>query len=357
MTAPFRPVGSSTAASLPFAVKEEANYEYVNGRLLARMRDFLPMQALAELACGDLKGVERFLLDTVYGPLYRREFMLADVPLALKLENLISASARQRFRELKSWGRGVVRPLVSTLSVQSDLENGQLFLRALQSGRNGYEPSMPGCGELSPEFWRQMARAGGDREQIDELCRYDPTVLSNVLSDAVKELDASCRLWEAEWIYMKGAFDWVFSVLKQCRGPNGAAVSQCVGYLADLWNLRVWLGAHYGSGGRDEAARFLEGGSLPLERLLFAKSYKALLRGTFWRPRGTEPDGRSLFELERQYLLWQMKLRREDPLGVQVIISYRARLFCEWRNLMTIVSGLQSGLDRAALQSVLLVGG
>ena len=50
-----------------------------------------------------------------------------------------------------------------------------------------------------------------------------------------------------------------------------------------------------------------------------------------------------------------MTLRREDPLGVQVIISYRARLFCEWRNLMTIVSGLQSGLDRAALQSVLLI--
>lgn len=131
---------------------------------------------------------------------------------------------------------------------------------------------------------------------------------------------------------------------------------RCLGYLIDLWNLRVWLGFHYGSGMQDEAVHFLEGGSLPLERLLFAKSYKALLRGSFWRSRGAEPDERSLFELERQYLLWQMTLRREDPLGVQVIISYRARLFCEWRNLTTIVSGLQSGLDRAALQSVLFIG-
>ncbi|WP_288297687.1 V0D/AC39 family V-type ATPase subunit [Pyramidobacter piscolens] len=338
------------------AAGEEANYEYVNGRLRARTRDFLPVQAVAELACADLKGVERSLLDTVYGPLYRREFMLTEMPLALKLENLISASARQRFSELKRWGKGSVRLLTSALSIQSDLENGQLFLRALRSGRNDYEPSMPGCGELSAEFWRQMARAGGDREQIDELCRYDPTVLSNVLSDAVKELDASGRLWEAEWLYMKGSFDWAASVLKRCRDSNGAAVSRCLGYLIDLWNLRVWLGFHYGSGMQDEAVHFLEGGSLPLERLLFAKSYKALLRGSFWRSRGAEPDERSLFELERQYLLWQMTLRREDPLGVQVIISYRARLFCEWRNLTTIVSGLQSGLDRAALQSVLFIG-
>lgn len=337
-------------------VREEANYEYVNGRLRARTRDFLPTQVFAELACADLQGVERYLLDTVYGPLYRRDFMLSDMPLALKLESLISASARQRFGELKSWGKGTVRLLTSVLSIQSDLENGQLFLRALQSGRNDYEPAMPGCGELSPEFWRQLAGAGGDREQIDELCRYDPTELSNALSTAVKLLDESGRLWEAEWSYMKSSFDWAGGVLKRCRGANGMVVSQCLGYLIDLWNLRVWLSVHYGSGAPDEPARFLEGGSLPLERLLFAKSYKALLRGTFWRSRSAEPDERSLFELERQYLLWQMTLRREDPLGVSVIISYRARLFCEWRDLMTVVSGLQSGLDRAALQSVLLVG-
>lgn len=278
-----------------------------------------------------------------------------EIPQSVKLESLIFAFAQQRFSELKSWGKGAVRLLTSVLSIQSDLENGQLFLRALQSGRNNYEPTMPGCGELSPDFWRQMARTGGDRKQIDDLCRYDPTVLSNVLSDAVKKLDASGHLGGAEWLYMKGSFDWAGSVLKHCRGSNSAAVSQCLAYLIDLWNLRIWLGLHYGSGMPDETVRFLEGGSLPLERLLFAKSYKALLRGTFWRSRSAEPDERSLFDLERQYLLWQITLRREDPLGVQGIISYRARLLCEWRNLMTIVSGLQSGLDRVALQTLLLI--
>ncbi len=306
---------------------------------------------------GDLADAEKILLDSAYAAVYRGGFILSGDTLAARLEGAVTAAAEERCLSLKSWAKGEVRLLLSVLSVQSDLENGLLFLRSLASGRTEYVPWLPGCGNLTGDFWRRLASARGDRALIEELCRLEPSAQSNALCGALAVLGETGKIWDAEWFYMKNVFAAARGVLELCGGAR--AVFEHLAYTIDLWNLRIWLGLHYGaSGGGD--VHFLEGGSLPREDLLFAKSRKALLRGSFWQTRedGNSPGvpEMSLLALERKFLLWQLGLRRQDPLGVQVMISYLARLFCEWRNLMTIFEGLGSGLDRAALQSVLLIG-
>ena len=99
----------------------------------------------------------------------------------------------------------------------------------------------------------------------------------------------------------------------------------------------------------------MTGGTLTPELMFSAKRIDVLLRGTFWQKQAQSLNEGSLLSLERFFLRWLMTLRHEDPLGVQVMVSYMARQFCEWRNLMTILAGIQSKLDSAVVRSVLLL--
>lgn len=354
MTVPSRRVGSSTAADLCSAAREESNYDYVNARLRSRFRDFLSAETLEEMLESSLPGVENIFLNSSYGPSYRRDFMLASSPLADRLERLVASVAERRFLDIKNWSKGSARVMAAILSIQSDVENGQLFLRSLQSGQLTKVPFLPGYGELTGDFWRHLWSLKGEREKIAESCRYDPTVLSDLLNEAVAVLDSTNRLWDAEWHYLEGVFSWGGRLLAQCQGPGAQVISRYLALLTDLWNIRIWLHEQMGAPSGYEV-RFLTGGTLTPELMFSAKRIDVLLRGTFWQKQAQSLNEGSLLSLERFFLRWLMTLRHEDPLGVQVMVSYMARQFCEWRNLMTILAGIQSKLDSAVVRSVLLL--
>lgn len=304
------------------------------------------------MAADDLSGAEKIILRTAYAPRYRRDFMFSGLPLAERLEAAITAETEQRCRDLKSWAKGEVQLLLSVLSVQSDLENGQLFLRSLLSGHINFIPSVPGCGALTADFWRNLTAAKGDRSAIAELCRYDPSCQSDILSRAVTELDRRGNLWDAEWLYMKSLMQLAQNTLVRHSSEGFRVTSSFLSYLTDLWNIRIWLALHSGVSHFNGEVHYLEGGTLSAEKLLFTNTFKQLLQGTFWQSRFESDDG-LLAVLEKKFLAWQISLRMQNPLGIQVIVAYLARLYCEWRSLMTLFSALQSGLSREVAENVL----
>ena len=216
------------------AAREESNYDYVNARLRSRFRDFLSAETLEEMLESSLPGVENIFLNSSYGPSYRRDFMLASSPLADRLERLVASVAERRFLDIKNWSKGSARVMAAILSIQSDVENGQLFLRSLQSGQLTKVPFLPGYGELTGDFWRHLWSLKGEREKIAESCRYDPTVLSDLLNEAVAVLDSTNRLWDAEWHYLEGVFSWGGRLLAQCQGPGAQVISRYLALLTDL---------------------------------------------------------------------------------------------------------------------------
>ncbi|MGN0839103.1 MAG: V-type ATPase subunit [Pyramidobacter sp.] len=349
MTVPSIRGGGSTSAA---SVGEETNYDYVNARLRARSRSFLTSATLTEMAAASLADSEKIILQSAYAPVYQRNFMFSGMPLADRLEAAVTAETAQRCRDLKSWAKGEIRLLLPVLSVQSDLENGQLFLRALLSGRTDFIPSVPGCGELTEDFWQSLNAANGSRSAIAELCRYDPSRQSDMLSGAVSELDRTGHIWDAEWFFMKNLMQLARGTLTRHSGESFRIVKRYLALLTDLLNIRIWLGLHIAADSRDAEVHYLDGGTISEERLLFTDKFKALLKDTFWQI-STETEAAQLAALEKKFLAWQISLRLQNPLGIQVIVSYLARLYCEWRNLTTLFSALQCGLPREMVQNVL----
>lgn len=337
----------------PSLHRERADYDYVSGRLRARFRDFIPVPVLFDLAASSLDNIGQFLADSAYGELYRSEFMILPLPLAVRLELLVCAETEARTHDLKAWSSGELRLYMAVLTLSSDIENGQLFLRSLQSRRQGTSPLLVGNGELNGDFLRHLWSCKGDRGEIADACRYDPTEISNILLEAVMELDKSGSIWDAEWLFMNRVFSWVRNLISDTGGASSRTVKKFLAYLTDLWNFRIWLGAHLQSRHGADTVRYLSGGTVSKEKLFSTDKFRILLRGTFWQP--PADSERTLLDLEQQFVRYCVLSRRENPLGVEVEISYMGRLFCEWRSLMAILRGVQSGLEPSAIRSVLPV--
>ncbi|MDY3868679.1 MAG: V-type ATPase subunit, partial [Pyramidobacter sp.] len=302
----------------------------------------------------DLQGMEKIVLDSAYGEFYRQNFMLEVSPLASKLEKLTAFAAEKRFLDLKSWSKGSVRIMTAVLSLQSDVENGQLFLRSLYSGQMQKTPFYPGWGELSGSFWRMLWGFEGDREKIQEACRYDPSAVSDLLCESVSRLDERHSLWEAEWFFLDGVFQWARRLLEPVRGEDAALVERWLSLLTDLWNVRIWLHSQMNAVSQENMC-YLDGGTLSENVLLSSKRLDVLLRGSFWEGKSLQnaQDG-SLLSMERSFLRWQLALRRQNPLGVEVVISYMAQQFCEWRNMSAVLVGILCNLDSSLVRAVLL---
>lgn len=351
MTAPSRRAGTSTVASLQTLKKEPANYGYINARLRARAKDLLSPEIYPSLLEMDLPEIEKWLLATPYGPVYTSDSLFSSASLSFRLQRAITALTAERCDDLRGWSRGEARLLTMILSVQTDLENGQLYLRALHTRHAGYTPSMPGCSALNSDFWAALADAKDDRTAIADLCVANAPY-ADILRAAIDELDRTDDVHGAEWNYIKNTFDAARAVLPCMKGARKVS-ERHLSLLTDLWNIRLWIGRTLMPDGA-VAPRYLSGGTIPDEGFYFTGDWKALLHGTFWQRAGAGSSTPYLPALERAFLGWQIGLRRIDPLGPYVMISYMARLLSEWRSLITIVVGAEHHLDPSLLLRALM---
>lgn len=343
--------GKTSGLNWSSVTSEEDNYGYVNSRLRARFRDFFDGETYRKLLYGNLRDFEREILMSPYEEFYRKNFLLNLDPLAQKLEHLISAVAERRLLQVKSWCRGELRILFAVLSIQADLENGLFFLRALKTGHL-QRPSVLGYGQLEGAFWLNLWPQIENHAMIHDLCRCQRSDLSGYLSEAVRQLDDGCDSADTEFYYLKSLILWAFSLLSKCKGNNAVLVHHYLQQLVDIWNIRLWI-FNQRKLERISFPKYLEGGDqMDLERLVLSKNYTALFRGTSWHPSKNSPFG-LLDLLERQFLDWQLAQKRIDPLGIHVIVAYRARQLIEWKNLGNILAGIQGPLKRSVIETAL----
>ncbi len=294
-----------------------------------------------------MAAFEARILQSPYGDTYRERLLLSRAPLGRRLERLISIFAEDRLEDLRRWAQGELKGLLAVLSLQSDIENGQLFMRGLGSSQRFRRSAMLAYGDLRGPFWRGLRDCQGDRAQIAELCRYHPSPLSSYLWEALELLENSGALWAAEIHYLGCCLALGREILSHIGGDNGAVVADYLRRLTDLWNLRLWLGVQRNP--EAAAIQFLPGGNLTENSLRSAKTVSALLRGTLWKLPSEAEESALLVLLERQFFAWQLAQRRLNPLGIQVSLAYMARQLLEWRNLGIILVGLQSPIDRRVL--------
>jgi V/A-type H+-transporting ATPase subunit C len=55
--------------------------------------------------------------------------------------------------------------------------------------------------------------------------------------------------------------------------------------------------------------------------------------------------------MSTSFAIWQMKLYRHDPLGIEVAISYVARQLTEWQNMNILAAGLELGFESQEIVS------
>ncbi len=285
-----------------------------------------------------------------YAEIYRQRFLLRSVPLAGRLEPLISAFAEERLGDLRRWAKGELQGLVTVLSIQSDINNGLIFLRSLRAAQHFRQSAILAYGDLRKLFWRKLESCRGDGALIGEICRYSPSGLSSSLWEAMQTLKETGSLWKSEFYYLQCAFAYGHGILSRIRGSNGLLVAEYICRLIDLWNLRIWMGVQRREA-KGSAADYLRGGKdLEIDQLRSCKNLTALLRGTIWKiPLVVEDNPGLLVSLEKQFFAWQLAQRRVNPLGIHVAMAYMARQLLEWRNLGIILVGLQSSVDRQIL--------
>jgi len=336
---------------LKFLSERPGNYGYLNARLRSRMTAFLPREEYEKLASGSVENLELFLIDSTYGESYRKGLLQQNLSLNRRLEMVLAHTATRRLKEAKSFAEGEPADFFEILLSRADIYNCRYVLRATWTNTtgSGEGPFWHGYGTL-PEVFFQDLWNSRDVDEVTEKALLFGHPFAVHLAHACRELKNSGQLIFAERRLLREILEHCFGILKAHRGKNANRVKEYLGRMIDIWNVNIFSRRKRDGGEGDELEKpFLEGGAyLSVERLSESRNIRELLHETPWqRAIGRVFEGGTPVPLQRvmsaDFALWQMKLYRQDPLGIEVAISYVAHQLTEWQNMNILATGLELG--------------
>lgn len=338
---------------LRFLSEPPSNYGYLNARLRSRMTEFLPREEFAKLASGNVADLELYLIDSTYGESYRKGLLRQNLSLNRRMEMALAHTATRRLKEAKSFAEGEPADFFEILLARADIYNCRYILRASRTKTvgSGEEPFWHGYGTL-PEAFFQDLWASRDVDEVIEKALFFGHPFAVNLAHACRELKNSGQLVFAERRLLGEVLDHCFGILKAHKGKNADLVKEYLGRMIDIWNVNIFSRRKRTGGEDGEPEKpFLEGGAyLSVKRLSESRNIRELLLETPWqRAIGRVSDAGPQVPLQsvmsKDFALWQMKLYRQDPLGIEVAISYIAHQLTEWQNLNILAAGLELGFE------------
>ncbi len=344
---------------LKFLSEQPSNYGYLNARLRSRMTEFLPREEFKKLASGSVAALELFLIDSTYGESYRKGLLRQNLSLNRRMEMALAHTATRRLKEAKSFAEGEPADFFEILLSRADIYNCRYILRASRAKTmgGGEEPFWHGYGTLPERFFRGLWDSA-DVDEVIEKALFFGHPFAVHLAHACRELKNSGQLVFAERRLLGEILEHCFGILKAHKGKNAGLVKEFLGRMIDIWNVNIFSRRKRKGGEGDELdTPFLEGGAcLSVERLSESRNIRELLLETPWqRAVGRVFDGGPQVPLQsvmsKDFALWQMKLYRRDPLGIEVAISYIAHQLTEWQNMNILAAGLELGFEAGDIVS------
>lgn len=339
------------------------NYGYLNARLRAHFSDFLGKDDYLRLAGRSLEDIELFLLDSRYGKSFRKG--LVEYPLSAhsRIELALAETAAENLNHARKMAMGEPEDLLRVLLSGADLHNGRLLLRFFFTGAS-YDgnPMWHGYGTLPVNFFRQLWSSHSISHVIDK-CLAFPHPLARPLAGAASSLSRGIALPASERVLLEGLLEYLEQMLDRHKSKNSSLVRDFLGRMIDIWNLNIWSRVAAGALEGDKAADiFIDRGTgLSIERLKSTSDPRQLLRGTLWESivSISQPSGVAFLasRATRYFLLWQISLRRKDPLGIEVAIGFCAQQLIEWQNLNALVVGIDMGLSVGSIMEKMIIPG
>jgi V/A-type H+-transporting ATPase subunit C len=344
---------------LRFLSEEPSNYGYLNARLRSRMMDFLPREKFLKLSSGRIDELELFLMDSTYGESYRKGLLRQNLSLNRRIEMALAHTATRRLKEAKSFAEGEPGDFFEILLSRADIYNCRYILRACRTETFGSaeEPFWHGYGTLPGTFFEDLW-ASRDVDEIIEKALFYGHPFAVHLAHACRELKNSGQLVFAERRLLGEILQHCFGILKAHRGKNADIVREYLGRMVDIWNVNIFSRRKRDEGeGIEFDKPFLEGGTwLSVQRLSEARNLRELLFETPWQGAVGHVSGERVqvplqSVMSTSFAIWQMKLYRHDPLGIEVAISYVARQLTEWQNMNILAAGLELGFESQEIVS------
>lgn len=346
---------------LRFLSEPPSNYGYLNARLRSRMMEFLPRETFIELASGSTGKLELFLIDSTYGESYRKGLLQQGLSVNRRIEMALAHTATRRLKEAKSFAEGEPADFFEILLSRADIYNCRLVLRACRTEGvgGGAEPFWHGYGTLPDHFFQDLWNSRNVDEVIDKSLFFGHPFAVN-LAHSCRELRNSGQLVFAERRLLGEILQHCFGILKAHKGKNASLVREYLGRMIDIWNVNIFSRRERRAGDAKEPDKpFLEGGAyLAEQRLTESRNIRELLLETPWqRATGRVSEEGPQIPLQSvmstDFSVWQMKLYRHDPLGIEVAISYVARQITEWQNMNILAAGLELGFEPEEIVSKL----
>lgn len=324
-------------------IKESTNYEYLNSVVRARGDKLLPREVFRRLTEGTLEDLELFLLESSYGPRYREQLARGEAALLGRVETAMAMGAADILLDLASLARGEALLFLSLILSTGDLHNGRILLRASPGGMSP---------KKSPVWHRYSLADVSFYDDLWKKCKSPADVairsheedhpIARILGDSHRILHEKEDLFSAErYFYSTWLNEWRKEIGEK-KGQNGRVMREYLGRMTDLWNFSIWLRPKAEA---FEGDRFLPGGwGFSREDLEGTDDDDLLLSRSMWIFDKEKDRGRQRAELfrslQRQFYDWQQGLYRRNLLGIDVSLSYAARVVQEWKNLSMIAVGL-----------------
>lgn len=339
------------------------NYGYLNARLRAHFSDFLKKEDYMRLAEKSLDGIEVFLLDTRYGKSFRKGLVEQPLSTHRRIGIALNETTADCLNHAREMAMGEPGDLLKVLLSGADIHNARLLLRFFFTGAQ-YEgnPMWHGYGTLPLSLCRQLWNTRSISHVIDR-CLAFPHPLARPLARAFSELGKGVALPGCERELLVGILSYIDEILDNHRSKNSAVAREFVGRSIDVWNMNIWsrvvtkiLPAEKGS------RQYIDEGSfLTIERLNESTDTGQLLAGTPWDDIISRPELKSInligSRAARSFWLWQISLKRKDPLGIEVAVGFCAQQLVEWHNLNALVVGIDMGLQVDSIMSKMIIPG
>jgi V/A-type H+-transporting ATPase subunit C len=327
-----------------------ANYDYLNSRIRTKASSLLKENEYASLACGNLRDVERFLLETPpFAESFQKSLVMSQDSSLKRIETVVAETETSRLIQLRLLAEGEAERLISTYLSRADLINGRLVLRSVHAGKNGIpEPYWHTYGSVSASFFSDLWKTSSSVSDCIEYCRSESSSVSSMLVAAFSELGRTNDLLQAERVLLLAFLHTVECRLGDRKSDNTGAVEQIAGMMIDVWNLAVWLRRNILKVNTSAAYLDTPYSTIEHSRLRRASSLKRLLAGTPWITmlRGKFDSPEIVYrKLHTSLLEWQISLYRRDLLGIHVALGYAAKVLVEWNNLNIIAIGVAFGMN------------
>lgn len=337
------------------------NYGYLNARLRAHFSDFLEKEDYRRLAEKSLEGIEIFLLDTKYGKSFRKGLVEEPLSTHRRIEIALADAVASSLNHARKMAMGEPGDLLGVLLSGADIHNGRLLLRFFFTGaKYAGAPMWHGYGMLPVKFYSQLWNMRSIAHVIDR-CLAFPAPLARPLASAFSELGKNGPLPESERVLLQGILDFFEGTIKRYRSKNAAVAREFLGRSIDIWNLNIWTRVFSGILPAEKGSDlYIEKGAyLSIDRLKGSVDLEQLFRGLPWEEIISGAQSKKIEMIAsravKNFWLWQISLKRKDPLGIEVAIGFCAQQLVEWQNLNALVVGIEMGLPVDSIMDKMII--